>query len=111
LINDAMGPPTKFAPRLPGADEATRTFGRVAQMAPLSSKLLDTGAKWHDSRVHKLAKLGFTAASVIGLLGYPNCSIPEHCIDARRLALFIVRSALRDLIAGLQADAEGVQAV
>jgi hypothetical protein len=40
-----------------------------------------------------------------------SCSIPEHCIDARRLALFIARSALRDLIAGLQADAKGVQAV
>ncbi|MDO8986140.1 hypothetical protein [Cypionkella sp.] len=41
----------------------------------------------------------------------PNCSILEHCIDPRRLALFIARSALRDLIAGLQADAKGVQAV
>ena len=42
---------------------------------------------------------------------WATCSIPEHCIDARRLALFIARSALRDLIAGLQADAKGVQAV
>jgi hypothetical protein len=40
----------------------------------------------------------------------PICSIPEHCIDPRRLPLFIARSALRDLIAGLQADAKGVQA-
>jgi hypothetical protein len=39
-----------------------------------------------------------------------KCSIPEHCIDARRLPLFIARSALRDLIAGLHADAKGVQA-
>ena len=38
------------------------------------------------------------------------CAIPEHCIDARRLPLFIARSALRDLIAGLHADAMGVQA-
>jgi hypothetical protein len=37
------------------------------------------------------------------------CSIPEHCIDARRLPLFIARSVLRDLIAGLRADAKGVQ--
>ena len=37
------------------------------------------------------------------------CAIPEHCIDARRLPLFIARSALRDLIAGLHADAKGVQ--
>ena len=39
-----------------------------------------------------------------------NCSIPAHCIDVRRLPLFIARSALRDLIAGLHADAKGVQA-
>ena len=68
LINDAMGPPTDFAPRLPGADEATRIFGRVAQMAPLAVKLLDTGAKWHDSHVHKSAKLGLTVGSLGTLL-------------------------------------------
>jgi hypothetical protein len=39
-----------------------------------------------------------------------TCSIPAHCIDVRRLPLFIARSALRDLIAGLHADAKGVQA-
>ena len=39
-----------------------------------------------------------------------KCCIPAHCIDARRLPLFIARSALRDLIAGLHADAMGVQA-
>jgi hypothetical protein len=38
-----------------------------------------------------------------------SCSIPAHCIDPHRLPLFIARSALRDLIAGLRADAEGVQ--
>ncbi|MCA3459102.1 MAG: hypothetical protein IOD00_07140 [Rhodobacter sp.] len=38
------------------------------------------------------------------------CSIPEHCIDVHRLPLFIARSALRDLIAGLHSDAKGVEA-
>ena len=38
-----------------------------------------------------------------------SCSIPEHCIDARRLPLFIARSVLRGLIAGLRADAKGVR--
>ena len=42
---------------------------------------------------------------------WAKCSIPEHCIDPRRLPLFIARSALGDLIAGLQAYAKGVQAV
>ena len=37
------------------------------------------------------------------------CSIPEHCIDVRWLPLFIARSALCDLIAGLRADAKWVQ--
>lgn len=48
----------------------------------------------------------------IGVLSFnslDNCSIPEHCIDPRRLPLFIARSALGDLIAGLHADAKGVQ--
>ena len=40
----------------------------------------------------------------------PSCPVPAHCMDRRRLPRFIARSALRDLIAGLQADAKGVQA-
>ena len=43
-------------------------------------------------------------------LSYPICSTPEHCIDPRRLPLFTTRSTLRDLIAGLCADANGLQA-
>lgn len=33
-----------------------------------------------------------------------DCSIPEHCIDARRLPLFTVAFAIRELIAGLRKD-------
>jgi hypothetical protein len=36
-----------------------------------------------------------------------NCSIPDVCIDERRLQLFIARATLRDLIAGLEARATG----
>ena len=66
LINDAILPPTTFAPRLPGAE--VRVFNRVSKMALLWSKALNTGAALHDSRAHKIAKLGFTAASVSGVL-------------------------------------------
>jgi len=34
-----------------------------------------------------------------------TCSIPDVCIDERRLPLFIARATLRDLIAGLEARA------
>ena len=37
----------------------------------------------------------------------PRCSIPDVCIDERRLPLFIARATLRDLIAGLEARATG----
>ena len=35
------------------------------------------------------------------------CSIPDVCIDERRLPLFIARATLRELIAGLEARATG----
>ena len=44
-----------------------------------------------------------------GGLAFHNCTIPEQCIDALRLPLFIARPVLRDLIAGLRADAMGVR--
>ena len=36
-----------------------------------------------------------------------NCSIPDVCIDERRLPLFIARATLRGLIAVLEARATG----
>jgi hypothetical protein len=36
-----------------------------------------------------------------------NCSIPDVCIDERRLPLFIARATLRDLIAVLEARPMG----
>ncbi len=37
----------------------------------------------------------------------PKYSIPDVCIDERRLPLFIARATLRDMIAGLEARATG----
>ena len=37
----------------------------------------------------------------------PRCSIPDVCIDERRLPLFIARATLRGLIAVLEARATG----
>jgi hypothetical protein len=42
-----------------------------------------------------------------GLPKLVTCSIPDVCIDERRLPLFIARATLRDLIAGLEARATG----
>jgi len=41
----------------------------------------------------------------------PACSIPDVCIDERRLPLFIARSTLRELIAGPEARATGAAAL
>jgi hypothetical protein len=68
LLNDPMGPLPDGAPRLPGADPATRIFNRTAKMAPLWEKGLDGLATVHDSRLHKVARLGMTGTTVGGLL-------------------------------------------
>jgi len=36
-----------------------------------------------------------------------NCSIPDVCLDERRLPLLIARATLREVIAGLEARATG----
>lgn len=56
-------------------------------------------------------KWNWPASDIKPLASVLRCSVPAHCIDPRRLPLFIARSALRDLIVGLQAVAEGVQTV
>jgi hypothetical protein len=40
-----------------------------------------------------------------------RCSIPDVCIDERRLPFFTVRATLRELIAGLEARAIGGRAM
>jgi hypothetical protein len=42
-----------------------------------------------------------------GLIVVTRCSIPDVCIDERRLPLFIARATLGELIAGLEARATG----
>ena len=47
----------------------------------------------------------FTDTFIIHILDI--CSVPDVCIDERRVPLFIARATLRDLIAGLEARAVG----
>ena len=64
LVNDAIGPPGDFGPRLPGIDRTIRTFSRSAKMAIIWQKIIDSGAELHDSKGHKTAKLGLTVTGV-----------------------------------------------
>ncbi len=60
LVNDAIGPVPDWAPKLPGADPATRIFGRVSRMSIIlrsSTEALDAVA----------ARLGMTRGEVIGI--------------------------------------------
>jgi len=60
LVNDAIGPVPNWAPKLPGADPATRIFGRVSRMSIIlrsSVEALDAVA----------ARLGMTRGEVIGI--------------------------------------------
>ena len=51
-------------------------------------------------RTHHLGNVGL-------IFSKGRCSIPDVCIDERRVPLFIARATLRDLIAGLEARAVG----
>lgn len=68
LLNDATGPLPDTAPHLPGTDPATRVFNRTARMALLWEKGLDRLVAAHDSRLHKVARLGMTGAYIGTLL-------------------------------------------
>lgn len=60
LVNDAIGPPPDWAPRLPGADPATRVFSRVSQMTIILRSSLETLDAVAD-------RLGMTRGEVIGI--------------------------------------------
>ncbi|WP_291732541.1 hypothetical protein [Leisingera sp. F5] len=64
LINDALLPLPNGAPKLPGADAATRIFSRSSKMAPLWEKLNAA----HDGKVHRIATMGLAAYAVSELL-------------------------------------------
>jgi len=68
LVNDALSPLPEGAPRLPAVDPATRVFNRTAKLALLWDKALNTVSAAHDSRTHKVARLGMTVESVGALL-------------------------------------------
>ncbi|WP_436398148.1 hypothetical protein [Roseobacter sp. S98] len=57
LINDATLPLPSGAPPLPGADETTRIFGRVSDIARLYSTLTKSGAAAFDSDAVKTIRL------------------------------------------------------
>ncbi|OLS47883.1 hypothetical protein [Rhodovulum sulfidophilum] len=60
LVNDAIGPVPDWAPKLPGADPATRIFGRVSRM----SIILRSSVETLDAVA---ARLGMTRGEVIGI--------------------------------------------
>lgn len=67
LVNDALGPVPTSAPRLPGADEATRIFGRAARMAVLLQKSSDLIHKIDGSAGYKAARIATTISALVGL--------------------------------------------
>lgn len=68
LINDAIGPLPTGAPRLPGADSATRIFGRASRMSERYIHLTAKGAKLFDSNSTKSVRLVMTFGGVAGAL-------------------------------------------
>ena len=68
LINDATLPLPSGAPPLPGADEATRIFGRVSRVKLLYEKMSEKGAAIFDSKGFKTVRLGLTLSSLLSAL-------------------------------------------
>lgn len=70
LINDATLPLPSGAPRLPGADEATRIFSRSAGIKLLYAKACENGATVFDSKEFKTVRLGLTVSGLLSALSY-----------------------------------------
>lgn len=68
LINDATLPLPTGAPPLPGADEATRIFSRVAKMSKLYRAMYEQGADIFDSKQFKTVRLGLTVGGALTAL-------------------------------------------
>lgn len=69
------------------------------------NKRLIKSQSWHDS-CESISELEyFGIRMMVGI--NTNCSIPDVCIDERRLPLFIARATLRGLIAVLEARTTG----
>jgi hypothetical protein len=68
LINDATLSLPYGAPPLPGADEATRVFSRIAKMQPLHMKAFETGARIVDGKEFKTVLLALTVSELFSKL-------------------------------------------
>ncbi|EBA07110.1 hypothetical protein [Sagittula stellata] len=68
LINDALTPLPNGAPPLPGMDEATRIFSRVAKTRVRISDIPETGARIFDSKGFKTVRLGMTVSRLLSAL-------------------------------------------
>ncbi|UWQ07346.1 hypothetical protein [Aliiroseovarius crassostreae] len=66
LTNDSLLPVPDTAPRLPGADEATRIFGRTSKMAIMMLKYPEIVESIHNSTAYKSVKLIKDGATVVG---------------------------------------------
>ncbi|MDA5092489.1 hypothetical protein O2N63_00100 [Aliiroseovarius sp. KMU-50] len=66
LTNDSLMPIPDTAPRLPGADEATRIFGRTSKMAIMMQKYPEIVERIHNSTTYKSVKLIKDGATVVG---------------------------------------------
>lgn len=67
LVNDTLGPVPDSAPRLPGADEATRIFSRVSKMAILMRKSSDIVRKIEESTGYRASAILATIGTLIGI--------------------------------------------
>lgn len=67
LINDAIGPVSGTAPRLPGADEATRIFSRVSKIAILWRKTPEIVKRIKSSPGYAAAEIVLTVSGIIAL--------------------------------------------